>query len=150
MTNIRVNGESLTIAADPEKPVLWVLREDAKLTGTKYGCGIGKCGACTVLLDGRAVRSCVTPLGLAEGKSIQTIESLDDKLATDLKETWVKEAVPQCGYCQTGQIVSAYALLKGPEPIDANDIATQMTNICRCGTYTRIHKAVRDVAARHK
>ena len=150
MTNIKVDGESLTVAADPEKPILWVLREDAKLTGTKYGCGIGKCGACTVLLDGRAIRSCVTPLRLDEGKSIQTIEHLDDELAQDLKATWVNEAVPQCGYCQTGQIVSAYALLKGPEPVDVNSVANQMTNICRCGTYTRIHKAITDVATRHK
>ena len=148
MIKIKINDEMLSVSVDPGKPVLWVLREEAQLTGTKYGCGIGQCGACTILLDGKAVRSCVTPIASAEGKSIQTIESLDDELARDLKETWVKEAVPQCGYCQTGQIVSAYALLRGSEPVDTSTVANQMTNICRCGTYKRIHKAVADVASR--
>ena len=150
MGKLKINGEETTVSVDPGKPLLWVLREDAKLTGTKYGCGIGQCGACTVLIDGQAVRSCVTPNAVAEGKSIQTIENLDDDLAKDLKETWIREAVAQCGYCQTGQIVSAYALLKGPGPVNAETVATQMTNICRCGTYKRIHRAVTDVASRQK
>jgi aerobic-type carbon monoxide dehydrogenase small subunit (CoxS/CutS family) len=142
-----VNGTSVDSAAAPDTPLLWVLREDLGLTGTKFGCGIGQCGACTVHLDGAAIRSCQLPVSAVEGKNIMTIEGLSDDGEHPLQVAWIAEQVPQCGYCQSGQIMSAAALLSTtPKPTDA-DIDTAMSgNICRCGTYQRIRKAVHRAA----
>jgi aerobic-type carbon monoxide dehydrogenase small subunit (CoxS/CutS family) len=142
---LTVNGENREVEAVPNTPLLWVLRDNLGLTGTKYGCGIAQCGACTVHLDGAAVRSCVTPVSSVGNKKITTIEGLStgDKLHP-VQQAWMDENVPQCGYCQTGQIMSAVALIeKNPTPNDS-DIETAMSgNICRCGTYERIRKAIK-------
>jgi aerobic-type carbon monoxide dehydrogenase small subunit (CoxS/CutS family) len=142
-----INGTQIDSAAAPDTPLLWVIREDLGLTGTKFGCGIGQCGACTVHVDGAAVRSCQLPVSAVEGKTILTIEGLSDDSSHPLQVAWIEEQVPQCGYCQSGQIMSAAALLATtPNPTDA-DIDTAMTgNICRCGTYQRIRKAVHRAA----
>ncbi len=147
MPQFSVNGRSVESAAAPDTPLLWVLREDLGLTGTKFGCGIGSCGACTVHLDGVAVRSCQMPVSAVEGKRILTIEGLSDDGRHPLQLAWIEEQVPQCGYCQSGQIMAAAALLAtSPSPTDA-DIDTAMSgNICRCGTYQRIRKAVHRAA----
>lgn len=140
---LNINGKAVTIDADPNMPLLWVLRDTLNMTGTKFGCGVAACGACTVHIDGEAVRSCVMPLAAVEGKNIQTIESLGtvDKPHA-LQEAWIAEQVPQCGYCQSGMLMAAAALLeRKPKPTDA-DIDEAMTNICRCGTYPRIRKAI--------
>jgi len=138
-----VNGLSFKIAADPEKPLLWVLREDLALTGTKYGCGIGACGSCLVLLDKVATPSCRVAVGSLSNEQIITIEGLNDQLGKIIKESWLEERVSQCGYCQPGQIISAYALLlRKPDPSD-RDIEENMNNLCRCGTYQRIRAAVK-------
>jgi isoquinoline 1-oxidoreductase subunit alpha len=140
---ITVNGTDRTIAADPEKPLLWVIREDLGLTGTKFGCGIGQCGACTVLVNGEATRTCVTPLSVVEGADIRTIESLaaNGKLSR-VQEAWIAEQAPQCGYCQSGMIMAATALLsKTTRPTEA-DIKTEITNLCRCGSYPRVTQAI--------
>ena len=149
MTEVTINGVVRKLDADPDMPLLWAIREQAGLTGTKFGCGIAQCGACTVHLDGIAVRSCSTPLGAAAGRTVTTIEGL----ATDvglhpLQQAWIDEQVPQCGYCQSGQIMSAAALLaRKPAPTD-DDIDTAMRgNICRCGTYARIRKAIKRAAS---
>ena len=142
-----VNGSSKSVSADDAKPLLWVLREDLGLNGAKYGCGVGMCGACTVMVDGVATRSCVTPIKQVAGKSVETIEGMNDSLGTALKEAWVEHRVPQCGYCQTGQLVAAYALIKKNKTVDDETINTTMTNICRCGTYGRIRTAIKKVAA---
>jgi len=140
-----VNGKPLSVKAAPDTPLLWVLRDELKLTGTKYGCGVAQCGACTVLVDGQPTRSCVTPIqGLAAAK-ISTIESLGG--AHPVQVAWVKHDVPQCGYCQSGQIMSAVALLnQTPKPSDADIDGAMDGNICRCGTYQRVRAAIKDAA----
>ena len=140
---VNVNGEDREVEVDPTKPLLWVLREDLKLTGTKFGCGASQCGACTVHMDGQAIRSCVTPIEAAAGKKVTTIEGLDPNQEHPLQVAWREMAVPQCGYCQSGQIMSAAALLaKNPKP-DAKAVESAMQgNLCRCGTYGRIKAAI--------
>jgi len=147
MIVLKVNGEERSLDVDPDTPLLWVVRETLGLTGTKFGCGRAQCGACTVHLDGKAVRSCTTQLSRAEGKEVTTIEGLAPDLRQALLEAWVAENVPQCGYCQSGQMMSAAELLrKKPQPTD-KDIDTSMTgNICRCGTYQRIRRAIHSAA----
>lgn len=141
---IRVNGVDRTIDVDPDMPLLWALRDVLGLTGTKYGCGEALCGACTIHLEGQAVRACVTPVRRADGKSVTTIEGLSPDGSHPLQKAWVAHGVPQCGYCQAGQIMSATALLTAkPKPTD-EDIDTAMNgNLCRCATYNRIKKAIR-------
>jgi aerobic-type carbon monoxide dehydrogenase small subunit (CoxS/CutS family) len=142
-----VNNMQYGVDVEPETPLLWVLRDTIALTGTKYGCGIGQCGACTVLIDGLAVRSCSLPVSRAVGKKITTIEGLSTDGSHPVQIAWKEFDVPQCGYCQSGQILTAVALLsKTPQPTDA-DIDSQMTNACRCGTYHRIRQAVHRAAA---
>jgi isoquinoline 1-oxidoreductase alpha subunit len=146
MTKLNVNGRVRTVDVEPEMPLLWVLRDELKLAGTKYGCGIGVCGACTVLVDGEPVRSCSTPVSSFAGKKITTIEGLAKPGLTRVQMEWIEHAVPQCGYCQTGMILSATALLaKNPKPSDA-DIDAAMTNLWRCGTYARVRNAIHAVA----
>ncbi len=146
MTQLTINGRAMTIDADPETPLLWVLREDAGLTGTKFGCGIAACGACTVHVDGAPVRSCSLPLGQADGKSITTIEGLSPDRSHPLQKAWIEKQVPQCGYCQSGMIMAAAALLKAnPKPTDS-DIDAAITNLCRCGTYVRVRAAIHAAA----
>jgi isoquinoline 1-oxidoreductase alpha subunit len=141
-----VNGMQSVVDIEPDTPLLWALRDSVGLTGTKYGCGIGQCGACTVLMDGAAGRSCVTPVSRATGVKITTIEGLSTDGTHPVQLAWKEFDVPQCGYCQSGQILSAVALLsKQPKPTDA-DIDAQMTNACRCGTYHRIRQAVHRAA----
>ncbi len=146
---IDVNGKMQTITADEDTPLLWVLRDELQLVGTKYGCGISQCGACTVHLNGKAIRSCTTPISAVGLAKITTIEGLSENAAHPLQQAWVEYDVPQCGYCQAGQIMSAAALLKNnPNPTD-EDISEYMNgNICRCGTYNRIHSAIKH-AAKH-
>ena len=140
-----VNGKPLAVKAAPDTPLLWVLRDELHLTGTKYGCGIAQCGACTVLVDGQPVRSCATPIEGLAGLKITTIESLGG--AHPLQQAWVKNDVPQCGYCQSGQIMSAAALLAAkPHPTDADIDAAMDGNICRCGAYQRIRAAIKEAA----
>ncbi len=149
VSTLSINGERREVQVAPETPLLWALRENLALTGTKYGCGIAQCGACTVHLDGKPVRACVTPVSAAVGKSITTIEGLGtpDK-PHPVQVAWTEIGVPQCGYCQSGQIMSAAALLAGnPEPNDAEIDAAMAGNLCRCGTYLRIRKAIHDAAA---
>jgi isoquinoline 1-oxidoreductase alpha subunit len=144
MPQIRINGAQHDIAGVPEMPLLWALRDILGLTGTKFGCGIGACGACTVHLDGEAVRSCVTTLGAAAGHEITTIEGLSSDGTHPVQRAWVANNVPQCGYCQPGQIMQAAALLKQtPKPTDQQIIDAMSGNICRCGTYQRIHAAIK-------
>jgi len=141
-----VNGRVQTLDVEPEMPLLWVLRDELKLPGTKYGCGIAQCGACTVHVDGQAVRSCVTPVGSLAGKKVVTIEGLGAKGLTRVQQAWLEHEVPQCGYCQVGMIMAATALLeKKSKPTDA-DIDGAMTNLCRCGTYARVRKAIHAAA----
>jgi isoquinoline 1-oxidoreductase alpha subunit len=146
-TTITLNGRSVSIDAAPDTPLLWALRDTLGLTGTKYGCGIGACGACTVHLDDAPVRSCQLPLSAVAGKKVTTIEGLSDDGSHPVQQAWIRAQVPQCGYCQSGQIMSAVALLaEKPKPTDA-DIDTAMSgNICRCGTYNRIRSAIKDAA----
>jgi isoquinoline 1-oxidoreductase alpha subunit len=144
-TTLQVNGEAVQVQAAPDTPLLWVLRDELKLTGTKYGCGIAQCGACTVHLDGRPIRSCQTPISAVGTAKVATIESLGG--AHPLQVAWVKNDVPQCGYCQSGQIMSAAALLaQAPSPSDADIDAAMSGNICRCGTYQRIKAAIKEAA----
>ncbi|HET7340792.1 MAG TPA: (2Fe-2S)-binding protein [Methylomirabilota bacterium] len=151
MIALDVNGQPRQVDVEPDTPLLWVLRDALDLTGTKYGCGIAQCGACTVHLDGQPVRSCVTPVGTAAGQKVTTIEGLDAKAEHPLQTAWVAEQVPQCGYCQTGQIMSAAALLaRAPDPTDAQIDDAMSGNICRCGTYQRIRKAIHRAAAMAK
>lgn len=144
MVTIRVNETDHTIDADEGMPLLWAIRDILGMTGTKYGCGIGMCGACTVLVDGQPTRSCVTPADSVEGLAITTIEAIeDDPVGRRVVEAWATSQVPQCGYCQSGQVMAATALIKQtPQPSDEDIIAT-MTNLCRCGTYNAIAAAVR-------
>jgi aerobic-type carbon monoxide dehydrogenase small subunit (CoxS/CutS family) len=144
--SVVVNGIARTVDVEPDTPLLWVLRDSLKLTGTKYGCGIAQCGACTVLIDGQAVRSCSYPISSVAGKSITTIEGLSADGTHPVQLAWIEFDVPQCGYCQSGQIMAAVALLKEkPKPTDA-DINNTITNICRCGTYPRIRAAIHRAA----
>jgi aerobic-type carbon monoxide dehydrogenase small subunit (CoxS/CutS family) len=146
MANLRINGRDVSVDADPDTPLLWVLRDHVNLTGTKFGCGAGLCGACTVHLDGAAIRSCITPLAAVEGGEITTIEGLSADASHPLQQAWLAEQVPQCGYCQPGMIMAAAALLSDtPQPSDA-DIDAAMTNLCRCGTYDRVRKAIHRAA----
>jgi len=144
---LKVNGVSRSVTASPDTPLLWVLRDELQLTGSKFGCGMGLCGACTVLADGQAIRSCSTSLSAAAGKKITTIEGLSPDGTHPLQRAWMEENVAQCGYCQTGQIMSAAALLmKNHAPTDADIDAAMDGNICRCGTYQRVRKAIHRAA----
>ncbi len=144
MISFYLNGKSQSISADPKMPILWVLRDVLNFTGTKYGCGAGLCGACTVLLDDNPIRSCITPISFAEGKQITTVEGLE-KENSDLLDNWQKENVPQCGFCQSGQLVTAAALLQNNTNPGDDEIEIAMSgNICRCGTYSRIKKAIKE------
>jgi isoquinoline 1-oxidoreductase subunit alpha len=147
MLKLTVNGRIHTVDVEPGMPLLWVLRDELNLPGTKYGCGISACGACTVLVDGEPVRSCTLPVSAAAGKKIVTIEGLGEKGLHRVQKAWIEHEVPQCGYCQTGMIMAAAALLaKHPQPTDA-DIDAGLTNLCRCGTYARVKKAIRALAS---
>ena len=147
MARMTVNGKSLEVNANPSTPLLWVIREQVGLTGTKYGCGVAQCGACTVHLDGAAVRSCVVPLAAADGKQVTTIEGLAaGGTLHKVQAAWLEFQVPQCGYCQTGMIMAVAALLKDkPKPTDA-DIDAGITNICRCGTFQQVREAIHAAA----
>lgn len=148
MIKLKVNGEPREFTGDAQMPLLWYLRDALKLRGTKFGCGIGQCGACTVHLDGTARRACVTPMRAAEGADVTTIEGLAGRAALHpVQRAWIEENVPQCGYCQAGQIMAAADFLRrNPRPADG-DITAKITNICRCGTYRRIRKAIHRAAA---
>ncbi|MEI9964591.1 MAG: (2Fe-2S)-binding protein [Caulobacteraceae bacterium] len=148
MIRLRLNGEDVAVSGVPDDaPLLWVIREHLKLTGTKFGCGVGLCGACTVHLNGRAVRSCLTPLKVAAGQSVTTIEGLSRHSDHPLQRAWVEEQVPQCGYCQSGQIMQAASLLaQTPHPTDDEIVAAMEGNLCRCGTYPRIKRAIKRAA----
>ncbi|HSV19518.1 MAG TPA: (2Fe-2S)-binding protein [Casimicrobiaceae bacterium] len=146
MLTLNVNGRARSIDVEPEMPLLWVLRDELNLPGAKYGCGVGLCGACTVHIDGQPVRSCSLPVSEAVGRKVVTIEGLAAKGLHRVQQAWIEHEVPQCGYCQTGQIMAAAALLaSNPHPTDA-DIDTAMTNLCRCGTYLRVRKAIHAAA----
>lgn len=146
-TSFTVNGKDVTVDADPDTPLLWVLRDELQLTGTKFGCGIAQCGACTVMLDGQSRRSCVTPLSTLEGASVQTIEAVEGPEAKAVQAAWVDINVPQCGYCQSGQVMSATALLQViPKPTDEEIDNAMAGNICRCATYARIRQAIRQAS----
>jgi isoquinoline 1-oxidoreductase alpha subunit len=149
MASLNINGKPLDIKAEADTPLLWVLRGELKLTGTKFGCGIAQCGACTIHLDGVAVRACVTPVSAAIGKAITTIEALAGREAEALRTAWAQVDVVQCGYCQSGQLMSACALLKkSPHPTDAEIDAAMAGNLCRCGTYPRIREAIHNAAGK--
>ena len=147
-TSFSINGIAQSVDVDPSKPLLWVIREQLSLSGTKFGCGIGQCGACTVHIDGQAMRSCLTPVSSVEGKEVTTIEGLVSASGElhPVQQAWVDHQVPQCGYCQSGQIMSASALLaRSPEPTDKEIDRALRGNICRCGMYGRIRKAIKSV-----
>lgn len=147
MITLNVNGKRFNADVDPATPLLWVIRENLGLTGTKYGCGMAQCGACTVHIDGEAARSCVTPVSRAAGKKVTTIEGLSADLSHPLQQAWIAEEVPQCGYCQSGQIMSAAVLLReNPKPTDSDIDDAMSGNICRCGTYPRIRRAIHRAA----
>ncbi len=147
MPELTVNGQRLNVDVEPDMPLLWVLRDHLGLLGTKYGCGVALCGACTVHMDGAAVRSCTLPVSAAAGRKIVTIEGLSGPTLHPVQKAWIEHQVPQCGYCQTGMMMTAAALLaKKPNPSDA-DIDAAVTNLCRCGTYDRVRKAIHAVAA---
>lgn len=149
MATLNVNGKDLTVDADPSTPILWALRDTLGMTGTKFGCGQALCGACTVHMNGSAIRSCVTPISAAAGQKITTIEAIGaDKVGKAVQAAWVKHDVAQCGYCQSGQVMSATALLKTKrKPTDADIDQAMAGNICRCGTYARVRAAIHDAAA---
>jgi isoquinoline 1-oxidoreductase alpha subunit len=141
--NLNINNKTYSVDVDPKMPLLWAIRDFAGLKGTKFGCGISQCGACTVHLDGVAVRSCTMPVSAAAGKKITTIEGLSQNIDHPVQKAWIELQVPQCGYCQSGQIMSAAALLKrNPKPADEDIDAAMQGNICRCGTYQRVRKAI--------
>ena len=146
MIKLHVNGKTLTLDVEPDMPLLWALRDAAGLMGTKYGCGIAQCGACTVHVDGTPVRACAMPVSAVAGKKIVTIEGVSARGMNAVQKAWIEHEVPQCGYCQTGMIMAATALLaKKPKPTDA-DIDAAMTNLCRCGTYARVRPAIHAAA----
>jgi aerobic-type carbon monoxide dehydrogenase small subunit (CoxS/CutS family) len=146
MMKLTINGRAHEVDVEGDTPLLWVIRDDVGLTGTKFGCGVGACGACTVLIEGEPTRSCVLPMSAVAGKSITTIEGLSADKSHPVQKAWIAESVPQCGYCQSGMILTAAALLKRKaHPTDA-DIDSAMTNICRCGTYDRARKAIHRAA----
>jgi isoquinoline 1-oxidoreductase subunit alpha len=148
MISLTVNGTSQHVDVSPDTPLLWVLRDNLGLTGTKYGCGMALCGACTVHVNGEATRSCVMPISAAAGKSVLTIEGLSRDGSHPLQQAWIAEEVPQCGYCQSGQIMAAAVLLReNPRPSDADIDDAMSGNICRCGTYQRIRRAIHRAAA---
>ena len=149
MISFTVNGRVTEVDVPEDTPLLWVLRDNLGLTGTKFGCGLAQCGACTVHLEGRAVRACVTPVRRAAGRSVTTIEAVGgDRVGKAVQQAWLKVDVPQCGYCQSGQIMSAAALLaRNPAPTDADIDAAMDGNLCRCGTYNQIREAIHDAAA---
>jgi len=150
MITLVVNGKQQRVDAAPDLPLLWAIREDLRLTGTKYGCGMGLCGACTVHLDGQAVRSCVTPIGSVGNKKITTIEGLSADRSHPVQQAWIAEQVPQCGYCQSGQIMQAVALLReNPHPTRDQINQTMAGNICRCATYQRIRRAIQRASGGH-
>jgi isoquinoline 1-oxidoreductase alpha subunit len=145
---LKINNKNYTVDADPKMPLLWAIRDLAGLTGTKYGCGIAQCGACTVHLNGVPIRSCSTPVSAAAGKDIVTIEGLSSDNSHPVQKAWIQEQVPQCGYCQSGQIMAAAALLKrNPKPNDKDIDAAMQGHICRCGTYPRIRKAIKTASS---
>ncbi len=147
MATFTLNGDSVTVEAEPDAPLLWVVREHLGLTGTKFGCGIGQCGACTVHVDGASTYACLTPVSVVEGRQVTTIEGLSEDGAHPLQQAWIAEEVPQCGYCQPGQIMRAADLLaNNPQPSRDEIVAHMSTNICRCGTYTRIVSAIERAA----
>jgi isoquinoline 1-oxidoreductase alpha subunit len=147
MTTFSLNGKQVSVEEDPSTPLLWVIRDSLGLTGTKFGCGMALCGACTVHLDGKAIRSCVAPLSRVEGKNVTTIEGLSPDTSHPLQRAWMEIDVPQCGYCQSGQIMSAAILLKEkPKPTDRDIDEAMGGNICRCGTYPRIRRAIHRAA----
>jgi aerobic-type carbon monoxide dehydrogenase small subunit (CoxS/CutS family) len=148
MISFELNGEAISVDVSADMPLLWVLRDQLGMTGTKFGCGIAQCGACTVHLDGQAMRSCVLPVNAVAGRSVRTIEDLADDASLDpVQQAWLEEEVTQCGYCQPGFLMAAHALLdKNPNPNDA-EIDAAITNICRCGTYPRIRRAIHRAAA---
>jgi isoquinoline 1-oxidoreductase alpha subunit len=147
MPVLNINGAEHTVDVDADTPLLWVLRDELQLTGTKFGCGLGLCGACTVLMDGNPVRSCVVPVSAVQKQSIVTIEGLSKDRSHPVQQAWIAESVPQCGYCQSGMILSTVALLnRKPHPTDA-EIDVAVTNICRCGTYQRVRKAIHRAAS---
>ena len=147
-TSFQLNGRPVTVDADPSMPMLWALRDNLGMTGTKFGCGAALCGACTVHLNGQAIRSCVTPISAAAGADVRTIEAQpEDRVGKAVIEAWVKNDVSQCGYCQSGQVMSAVALLKkNKRPTDADIDGAMAGNICRCGTYQRVRAAIHDAA----
>jgi len=149
MVTLHINGRDREVDADPSTPILWALRDHLGMTGTKFGCGAALCGACTVHLDGAAVRACLTPISAAVNHKITTIEAMEaDKIGKAVQDAWVKHDVPQCGYCQSGQVMSAVALLRTKRhPSDADIDQAMSGNICRCGTYQRIRAAIKDAAA---
>jgi len=148
--NLTINEKLFKVEAEPDMPLLWVIRDLVGLKGTKFGCGIAQCGACTVHLGGNPVRSCGLPVSAVTGQKITTIEGISGQQADAIKKAWIEEQVPQCGYCQSGQILSAVALLKRkPQPTDADIDLSMQGNICRCGTYSRIRKAIHRAAATH-
>lgn len=148
MVTLNINGRDLQIDADPATPLLWALRDNLNMTGTKFGCGAALCGACTVHLNGQPIRSCITPIASTAGQKITTIEAMEaDRIGKAVQDAWMKHDVPQCGYCQSGQVMSAAALLKeNHAPTDADIDAAMSGNICRCGTYQRMRAAIKDAA----
>ena len=144
---LQINNKAYDVEADGDTPLLWVIRDELGMTGTKYGCGLAQCGACSVLVDGMVMRSCVTPVESVAGRSITTIEAIEeDEVGKRVVEAWVKHQVPQCGYCQSGQVIAATALLKQTAHPTDEDVRAAMANLCRCGTYNAISAAVRDLA----
>ena len=148
MASLLLNGKTITVDAPPDTPLLWVLRDYLQLTGTKFGCGAAYCGACTVHIDGVATRSCVLPLSAVNGKQVTSIEGMTSRVGVAVQAAWDKHQVPQCGYCQSGQVMAAASLLsKNPKPSDNEIVEAMQGNICRCGTYPRIQAAIQDAAA---
>jgi len=146
---IKVNGQVHEVDVEPDTPLLWVIRDELEMTGTKFGCGIAQCGACTVHMNGIAVRSCITPIGAVADAEITTIEGVDGAIAKAVQASWIEKNVPQCGYCQSGQVMSAVNLLaRKPQPSDADIDAAMSGNLCRCGTYIQIREAIHDASKR--